>query len=163
MKRFITLPNGKPCSLPVYCAAWRQLKALPPDAEIRGFKDWPEPARDVLREMHYGLHNRINRHDPRYMRGRKWSNDWQRAAIQCGSCRQHAEAHRAARSAPPPTAPDFILTNFHGKRTLDIRPFPRYAERMRSADNGSGPQRPVAVQGADLPATYAQLSPGNRQ
>lgn len=80
MKRYITLPNGKPVSLPVYCSAWCTLHTLDPDERISGFDHFPMEAGRVLREIQRGVQDRINRHLPGYGRGRKWSDDWQRAA-----------------------------------------------------------------------------------
>ena len=77
MKRYIRLPNGKRCPLPVYCAAWVTLKTLDPDAEIGSWEWYPVKAKEILRELRAGLHDRINRRDPRYGRGRKWSDDYQ--------------------------------------------------------------------------------------
>lgn len=77
MTRVIGLPNGKQCRLSVYCAAWRTLKTLDPEAEVKGWEWYPVPARDILRRLHEGLHERINRHDPRHGRGRKWSVAYQ--------------------------------------------------------------------------------------
>ncbi len=71
MKRVIHLPNGKACSLPTYCAAWRTLKTIAPDAEIKGWEWYPIEARDILRDLRAGMHDRINRRDPRYGRGRQ--------------------------------------------------------------------------------------------
>lgn len=83
MRRYITLPNGKRCSIPMYVKAWRLLLTLPPQEPISGFSWWTESAADVLREIRAGMHDRINRHDPAYGVGRKWSPDWQRAAGHC--------------------------------------------------------------------------------
>ena len=80
--RFITLPNGRRCGLATYTAAWRALKALPPSAHVRGFSYFSDPASYILAELRAGLAARINRHLPTYGRGRKWSDDWQRAALQ---------------------------------------------------------------------------------
>jgi hypothetical protein len=73
----IGLPNDKRCSISTYCRAWRTLKTLPPEAEVKGWEWYPVPARDILRRLHEGLHDRINRHDPRYGRGRKWDQRYQ--------------------------------------------------------------------------------------
>ena len=81
-KRVVTLPNGKKCSLGVYVASWRTLKSLPQDARVGGFDHFSEAPSLILRELRRGLHDRINRHDPAYGRGRKWDHDWQRQAIQ---------------------------------------------------------------------------------
>lgn len=81
--RVITLPNGRAVGLGAYVRAWRLLLTTRPDADIRGFTWHALPAADVLRELRYGLHDRINRHLPGYGRGRKWHHDWQRAASQC--------------------------------------------------------------------------------
>lgn len=77
MKRHIRLPNGRPCGLPVYCASWRAVKLLPPDARVAGWDHFRESPEAILRDLLFGLHDRINRHDPRYGVGRKWSDDYQ--------------------------------------------------------------------------------------
>lgn len=77
MRRVIVLPNGKRCSLPTYGHSWRTLKTLDPDAEVKGWEWYPCWARDILRELHEGLHDRINRHITGFGRGRKWSTDYQ--------------------------------------------------------------------------------------
>jgi hypothetical protein len=71
------LPNGKHCSLATYRNAWNKLKTLKPDSEINGWEWYPVPARDILRQLRAGMHNRINRHIPGYSKGRKWSVDYQ--------------------------------------------------------------------------------------
>ena len=78
MKRVIVLPNGKAVSLACYTARWKAVKAAPADAEIRGWDHFPTPAADVLRELRFGMHDRVNRRDPAYGVGRKWDADWQR-------------------------------------------------------------------------------------
>ena len=62
MKHYITIPSGKAVSLSNYAKAWRAVKAMKPDAIIRaGDWQWFEvKARDVLRDMMRGLHDRIN-------------------------------------------------------------------------------------------------------
>lgn len=76
-QRAIRLPNGKWCSLGSYVKSWRTLKTLPGDASVRGFDHFGSAAADILRDLHYGLHDRINRHDPAYGKGRKWDQMWQ--------------------------------------------------------------------------------------
>ena len=72
MKRVITLPNGRACSLPSYCAGWRKIKTLAPDALIGNWSDFPTEAGAILRDLHFGMHERTNRHIPGFGRGRKW-------------------------------------------------------------------------------------------
>jgi hypothetical protein len=81
--RYVTLPNGRACGLGVYVRAWKTLRTLKADDSVSGFGHFAEPASDVLRTLRDGMHDRINRHAPGFGRGRKWSNDWQREAIQC--------------------------------------------------------------------------------
>jgi hypothetical protein len=78
----ITLPSGRRVSVGEYARSWRVLLATPPETQIRGFEWYPLPAREVLRELRRGMHDRISRHLPWYQRGRKWDHDWQRHAIQ---------------------------------------------------------------------------------
>jgi hypothetical protein len=82
MKRYITLPNGNACGIPTYVKAWRTLKTAQPDEQIKGWDHFATEAKDILREIRYGVHDRINRHISGYGHGRKWSEDWQRTMIQ---------------------------------------------------------------------------------
>ena len=87
-QRYVTLPNGRACGLGKYVAAWRKLRkivAADPDAQVSGFDYFPCAAWEVLRDLRVGMHDRINKHDPRYGHGRKWSSDWQRAATHCAN------------------------------------------------------------------------------
>jgi hypothetical protein len=77
MRRVILLPNGHRCTLGTYVAAWRTLRALPAGMEVKGWLHFPEPAGAILRDLRAGMHDRINRHDPSYGTGRKWSTEWQ--------------------------------------------------------------------------------------
>lgn len=63
MKAYITLPNGKPCSIGVYVRAWRRLKAAPPLQDIKGWDWFPTHACSVLADISRGCRDRINRHD----------------------------------------------------------------------------------------------------
>lgn len=78
----IRLPNGKRCTVSRYVTAWRTIKTLAPDTSLPGFDHFPAPAASILDAMRYGLHDRINKHDPAYGHGRKWANDWQRHTLQ---------------------------------------------------------------------------------
>jgi hypothetical protein len=73
----VVLPNGKPVSLACYVTSWRAIRALPPTATVTGFDHWPTPAATILRELRHGIHDRINKHDPRYGGGRKWEPIYQ--------------------------------------------------------------------------------------
>jgi hypothetical protein len=77
IKRLVTLPNGRSCSLRRYCAGWRKLKTLSPDTRIGNWDDFPVEAAEILRDLHSGMHDRINRHVPGYGRGRKWDERYQ--------------------------------------------------------------------------------------
>lgn len=77
MKRYITLPNGNKCGLPVYVSAWKELKASPLESSIKGWDHFPSQVGDVLRDIRHGVHDRINRHIPAYGQSRKWSDQWQ--------------------------------------------------------------------------------------
>lgn len=85
-RHFVTLASGRRVSLGAYVAAWRTVRRADPNARFRGAPDaWfgeIEPAERILRQFRAGLHSRINRHLPDYGRGRKWSQDWQREALQ---------------------------------------------------------------------------------
>ena len=84
MKRYITLPNGHRCGLPTYCKAWRTLKALKPEAQIKGWDYFGIDADRILRDIRYGVHARINRHISDYGHGRKWDDNWQRDMSRAG-------------------------------------------------------------------------------
>ena len=73
----IRLPSGRSVRLPVYVQAWRALLTLDPEVQLNDWWYWPVPAHQVLREIRRGVHNRINRHDPDYGKGRKWGGQWQ--------------------------------------------------------------------------------------
>lgn len=62
--KFITLPNGRQTSIPEYVRCWRLLKAMNPEREVTNWSWFPVPARDILREMVFGVHDRINHHLP---------------------------------------------------------------------------------------------------
>lgn len=82
--RYVDLGNGKTVSLRAYIRGWKAALELPPKVEVRDCPGTFGPAsiEHVLCRLRDGLHDRINRHDPRYGRGRKWDPDWQRDAVQ---------------------------------------------------------------------------------
>jgi hypothetical protein len=87
MARYVTLGDGRRISLGHYVRAWRTTLAAPATQRFAGSPCDPltQCSRDdVLRDYRDGLHDRINRHIPGYGKGRKWSPDWQRAALQAG-------------------------------------------------------------------------------
>lgn len=88
--RVIGLPNGGQCTLGTYVASWKTLLTMDPGAEVGGFDYDARKAGYVLSALAEGLHDRINRHDPRYGVGRKWSDTWQ------------ADAYRTARMVNTP-------------------------------------------------------------
>jgi len=49
----------------------------PPMPKSKAGNGYPIEAAAILRDLHAGMHDRINRHDPRFGRGRKWSTDYQ--------------------------------------------------------------------------------------
>lgn len=81
----IRLPNGRSVRIATYVNAWRVLRAqLGPghspmhhDSLINGWDHFPTLASDVLRDIRFGLHDRINQHIPGYGVGRKWDSMWQ--------------------------------------------------------------------------------------
>ena len=79
-RRVVVLPNGRAVRLSAYVAAWRVVLRSPPDMEFKGWDHFATPAGRILAELRRGLHDRINRHVAGYGHGRKWSDDWQRAA-----------------------------------------------------------------------------------
>jgi hypothetical protein len=80
--RYVTLGCGRRVSLASYVAAWKRTIALLPDTRVFGSPHEsraPVTAAEARRQFRAGLHDRINRHDPRFGVGRKWDSDWQRA------------------------------------------------------------------------------------
>lgn len=78
--RSIGLPNGKSISFTAFCSSWRQAKEIAkthPEALIKGWEWYPVKVDEVLREIRFGMHDRINRHVPGYGKGRKWAREWQ--------------------------------------------------------------------------------------
>ncbi len=76
--RCVIIPCGRPVSVRQYAAAWRMVRSLPPDTPIRA-RQWDHcdtTAGRVLRDMRHGLHDRINRHVPRYGIGRRWEPEY---------------------------------------------------------------------------------------
>lgn len=112
-KNTIVLPNGRRTSVSRYVAAWHALKAMPASATVPGFDHFPAPASDILGSMRAGLHDRINRHDVAFGKGRKWDADWQRAALQT-----------AGRVNTPRLIIDWLPPDFKA----------RFAHRLRSYD-----------------------------
>lgn len=82
MKRYITLGDGRKIGLGKYVAAWKQCLALEPGTFIgKGVNGWGQTAGEALRDLREGLHDRINRHDPAYGKGRKWDTNWYREMV----------------------------------------------------------------------------------
>lgn len=70
-------------SIPAYIAAVRRAIAAPDATFRQGLESWwPVTGAEIRREYNRALNRRIMRHAPHYGRGRKWSDDWQRAARQ---------------------------------------------------------------------------------
>ncbi len=90
--RTVRLGSGRVVSLGTYVAAWKRALSAPAHATFRETPcSWAGGDRDqVLREFRAGLHDRINRHLPRYGKGRKWDPQWQ------------IETYRAARDLNTP-------------------------------------------------------------
>lgn len=79
--RYVTTGDGRRIGLGSYVRAWRTVMAAPPDAPFdRSLCErYPDNAASILQQFRDGMHDRINRHTPGYGRGRKWSDDYQRA------------------------------------------------------------------------------------
>lgn len=76
--RTIRCPNGHSVTLGAYVIAWRQLREVAPDVQIRDWSHFPTEARQVLAQMREGMHDRINVRLAWWGRGRKWGSQWQR-------------------------------------------------------------------------------------
>ena len=85
MRRYVTLGDGTRVTLAAYAAAWRTCTAAAPGTVFsRGLCGYGSRTREqVLGEFRDGVHDRINRHDSRYGRGRKWDADWWWSAMRC--------------------------------------------------------------------------------
>ena len=83
MQRYITLPNGRACGISKYVQAFQVLRDAKPDSQWPGWDYFPRSAASILADMRYGIHDRINRHIPSFGQGRKWDNDYDRAARNC--------------------------------------------------------------------------------
>lgn len=89
MKHYIILPNGRKVTVGEYTRSWKILKQLPLDRIIclgnqttkGAFSYFPETAQQILERIKFGVHDRINKHLK--MNGRKYSSDYERAALQC--------------------------------------------------------------------------------
>ena len=96
MPHMIRLGNGHRVTVGAYVAAIR--KVDPTKTYDHGLCGWgPMTGACVLGEFREGVHDRINRHNPAYGRGRKWSLEWQldtcRAARMLNTPRLRVYAH----------------------------------------------------------------------
>ena len=69
--RYVTLPNGKTCSIKTYRNAWETLKTLDPHMVIDDFGYEGKTAAYILHRLREGMQDRINRHIPGHKTGRK--------------------------------------------------------------------------------------------
>lgn len=58
--RVITVPNGRRVTLGQYVKAWKLVKTLDPDDELRDWDLFPTKASTVLRDISYGVNDRVN-------------------------------------------------------------------------------------------------------
>lgn len=83
-RKVVTLGDVRRIPLGVYVAAWRLVRAAPPDARFRGspcgWSGSEETAAEILRQFRAGMDDRINRHVPWHGRGLRWGPDWQSEA-----------------------------------------------------------------------------------
>lgn len=56
----IALPNSRRVTIGEYVRSWRQLKTLPPGKSVAGFNYFPASAHTILRELSFGVQDRIN-------------------------------------------------------------------------------------------------------
>lgn len=82
-RRVIGLSDNRVVHLGAYVDAWARVLTAPAGTEFAQSltSRWPATREEILEQFRDGLHDRINRRDPRYGVGRKWDPDWQR---QCG-------------------------------------------------------------------------------
>lgn len=85
-KRYVTLGDGRHIGLGAYVAAWRSCKTLEPSTYVgRGISGHGDTAGEALRQLREGMDDRINRHDPTFGHGRKWSYQWQAETMRAAS------------------------------------------------------------------------------
>lgn len=89
--RLITLPSGRRVTIGEYVRSWKTLKTLPPNRLVDRWSHFPTPAGEILREISYGVHDRINKHLPWWNRGRKWAEDWYRETRQAADRINHPQ------------------------------------------------------------------------
>ena len=77
MTPVILIPSGKQVTVSEYCKAWRTVCAMQPGIEVKGWEWYPIKAKDIPRELHKGMHDRIDQYLPYYDKGRKWRSNWQ--------------------------------------------------------------------------------------
>lgn len=84
-RRYVTLGDGRRVPLSAYVAGWKVVRRCHPAMPFNRCltERWASTAGQILQQYRDGMHDRINRHVPGYGRGRKWSPDWQGAAIHC--------------------------------------------------------------------------------
>lgn len=83
----IRLPNFRRVSVAEYVRCWKALKAMNPEAEVRGFYHFTAAARDILRSMSEGVEDRINKHEP-LREDRRGATDRHLARIKAGKIRR---------------------------------------------------------------------------
>lgn len=89
-RRAITLGDGSRIPLAQYVTAWKALKRIDPQTWLNKCPDGlPGTAADALRQIRFGVHDRINKRIPRYGVGRKWCSDWQRTMLQSANQLNH--------------------------------------------------------------------------
>lgn len=82
MGQYIRIPGGRSVTIAEYVRSWKILLTVAPGANVPRWGDWGGTAAEVLQEIRAGIHDRINRKDPRYPKGRKAGADYQRALAQ---------------------------------------------------------------------------------
>ena len=77
-KYSITLPNGRKIAATEYMKAIRTVRTLPDGTYIEKAGATKE---QILSQYSRMMNNKINKGDKDYMKGRKWSSDYQRSAV----------------------------------------------------------------------------------
>lgn len=77
----IRTPSGRSIPVGQYAAAWKKLLTVDPSTRVPKWDHFDTSAGDVLREIRNGMHDRINRKDPRYPKGRKASYEYSTALL----------------------------------------------------------------------------------
>lgn len=82
MGQYIRIPGGRQVTVGEYVRSWKILLGVDPGANVPRWGEWGSKAGEVLQEIRAAIHDRINRKDPTYPKGRRAGDDYSRALAQ---------------------------------------------------------------------------------